>query len=68
MKTQAPPMDSFLTEGERRIAEQVRRLRDLSARDSVVAGAAHHQRSSKIQSSARNAGRLNVKDSHDRYS
>jgi len=66
MKLHAPLMDTFLTEGERRIAEEVRRLRDLNARDSVIAGNAHHQKSGKIQLSAHRNSRSQVKDSHDR--
>ena len=66
MKAHTPLMDSYLTDGERRIAEQVRRSRDLNARDSVIAGNAHHHKSGKIQLSTFNSSRSNVKDSHDR--
>jgi hypothetical protein len=68
MKAHAPLMDTFLTQGERRIAEEVRRLRDLNARDGVIAGSAHQQKAGKPQSLAGNTSRAQVKDSHDRYS
>lgn len=66
MKAQLPPMETFLTEGERRIAEQVKRLRDLNAQRDVV-DAGREQKSGTTQFSARSTGRSNVKDSHDRY-
>ena len=67
MKAHAIAMESFLTEGERRIAEQVKRMRDLNAKRDVV-GSGHQQKPAATQFSARNASRPNVKDSHDRYS
>ena len=67
MKAHASPIENFLTEGERRIAEQVKRLRDLNARPAITGGGSRHRKSEKIQFSARNISRSNVKDSHDRY-
>ena len=62
MNTRLPDSTSFLTEGEQRIADQLRKFRDLQARRELGSGADGQP----LQFSGILASATQVKDSHDR--